>query len=523
GLGTFLILLLLALCALVLATDTLLIEAAQATPRAARDAWQRLRALRLPRLSLAGGAIEDELAVTDPPQKTKRKSRSKKATPPEPSAEVDEDYEVEEDTLDLEDDLANGLDLDGLDELLAADPIETPRPNPRAASKKTKSAARSKVDFGAMDIDPADIPVEIEDLDPDEELDEFSTELDEPWDEEADDVEEVDPGPLREPVIRRGGVQLASDGIEILRISRAEHMIGREPYVLPPITLLEDIDHNDDTERDAEIKRKARKLEETLATFGIQGEVVEISRGPTITVYEIELAAGTKVKRITSLPDDISMALKAKTIRIVAPIPGKSTVGIEVPNDRREKVRLRELALSETLRKKHFKIPLFLGKNAAGDALIEDLTSMPHLLIAGQTGSGKSVCINSIIASLLLTKYPEEVRLILIDPKMVELQAFRDVPHLLTPVVTDMKKAPKVLDWAVNEMEHRYEILSAAGVRDIGRFNALGAEEIRNRLTEHFTEEEIDKQPTSLPYVVVIVDELADLMMTSAKEVETSI
>ncbi len=485
ALGTGLILCLSSLAALVLATDTFLVELARGIPEILRDLG-RLR----PRFRLAflgptadtnksgrGSAKTKSKTASRTKAKTKAKAKSKATKPA--LAELPHIEEPSQDEFDWEDD---------------------------------------------EDEDEEEVEALLED---EEEIDDFEDIEEDEEDEDAEpDEEEVEPvvsAPPSEPRIRRGGVKTGGDDIEILQISRAEHLKGKEPYPLPPLSLLDPPAASDVEERDAEIRRKAHKLEETLATFGIDGRVVEISRGPTITVYEVELAAGTKVKRITSLPDDISMALKAKTIRIVAPIPGKSTVGIEVPNDTREPVCLRELVVSDVLRKKKIRIPLFLGKDASGDPLIEDLTKMPHLLIAGQTGSGKSVCINSVIASLLLTKYPDELRLILIDPKMVELQSFRDVPHLLTPVVTDMKKAPKILDWAVNEMEQRYRLLSAVGVRDIERFNALGEEEVTQRLSEHYTPDELAGLPTNLPYVVVVVDELADLMMTSAKEVETSI
>ena len=474
ALGTGLILCLASLAALILATDTFLVELARGIPEILRDIGKIRPRFRLAFLGPSDGAAKSLRGKSKSKSKSKSGPQTKSRKAKAALAELPEIEEISQDEFDWEED----------------------------------------EDVEEEDEDDLEALLEEEDEDVDENIE----------DEEEDEEElPVVAAPPSEPRIRRGGVKATGDDIEILQISRAEHLKGKEPYPLPPLSLLDPPAESDVEERDAEIRRKAHKLEETLATFGIEGRVVEISRGPTITVYEVELAAGTKVKRITSLPDDISMALKAKTIRIVAPIPGKSTVGIEVPNDTREPVCLRELVVSDVLQKKKIRIPLFLGKDASGDPLIEDLTKMPHLLIAGQTGSGKSVCINSIIASLLLTKYPDELRLILIDPKMVELQSFRDVPHLLTPVVTDMKKAPKILDWAVNEMEQRYRLLSAVGVRDIERFNALGEDEVTQRFSEHYTPDEVAGLPTNLPYVVVVVDELADLMMTSAKEVETSI
>ncbi len=478
ALGTGLILGLSSLAALVLATDTFLVELARGIPEILGDIGKLRPRFRLAFLGPPGGRTRTRRG------KSKSKPKSKPKRTKAALAELPEIEEISQDEFDWEE--TGEEEEDDLDALLEDEDQD------------------EEIEDEDAEVEEAD--AEVEEAEPDEV-----------------EAEPVVAAPPSEPRIRRGGVKATGDDIEILQISRAEHLKGKEPYPLPPLSLLDAPATSDVEERDAEIRRKAHKLEETLTTFGIDGRVVEISRGPTITVYEVELAAGTKVKRITSLPDDISMALKAKTIRIVAPIPGKSTVGIEVPNDTREPVCLRELVVSDVLQKRKVRIPLFLGKDASGDPLIEDLTKMPHLLIAGQTGSGKSVCINSIIASLLLTKYPDELRLILIDPKMVELQSFRDVPHLLTPVVTDMKKAPKILDWAVNEMEQRYRLLSAVNVRDIERFNALGEDEVTQRLSEHYTPDELAGLPTNLPYVVLVVDELADLMMTSAKEVETSI
>jgi S-DNA-T family DNA segregation ATPase FtsK/SpoIIIE len=236
-------------------------------------------------------------------------------------------------------------------------------------------------------------------------------------------------------------------------------------------------------------------------------------------MYEVELSAGTKVARISALSDDLAIALKAPSVRVVAPIPGKSTIGIEVPNIERETVFLKALSVDEIYDERRFAIPLLLGMDVGGKKLIDDLAKMPHLLIAGATGSGKSVCINAIICSILLTRSPDDVKLILIDPKMVELQSYQRVPHLLCPVVTNMRKAPGVLEWAVQEMEERYERLSEAGVRHIADYNKLGEAGLKERLEDAFS----DDTPTHLPYIVVVVDELADLMMQAAKEIETSI
>jgi len=225
------------------------------------------------------------------------------------------------------------------------------------------------------------------------------------------------------------------------------------------------------------------------------------------------------VSQVASLSNDIARALKAPAVRVVAPIPGKNTVGIEVPNIDKEKVRLRELINLAGVKAQKMALPVFIGKDASGAALLADLASMPHMLIAGTTGSGKSICINSMIASFLMTKKPDEVKLILVDPKMVEMSAFKEIPHLMSPIITDMAWAEQILDWAVTKMEERYELLAEARVRNIATFNKLGEEEIHKRFMPS-NDAEKAKIPVKLPYIVVVIDELADLMMTSAKEVE---
>ena len=239
-------------------------------------------------------------------------------------------------------------------------------------------------------------------------------------------------------------------------------------------------------------------------------------------MYELELAPGTKVGKVASLSDDLAIALKAPSVRVVAPLPGKSSIGLEVPNTKRKTVMLRELLeTSDDIRKK-MAIPLLLGKDAAGNPLISDLASMPHLLIAGTTGSGKSVCLNSIILSILFLRHPTDVQLLLVDPKMVEFSLFREIPHLISPVVTDMKKAAAVLEWAVNKMEERYALLASVGVKHINAYNRLGTSEIRKRLNPE-GDANLDDIQFYLPHIVVVVDELADLMMVASKEVEASV
>ncbi|MDB5327781.1 MAG: ftsK [Phycisphaerales bacterium] len=294
-------------------------------------------------------------------------------------------------------------------------------------------------------------------------------------------------------------------------------------YQLPGWDCLAEAEHGYAETQEAFVRAKAAELESTLKDFNIDAHVVEIDTGPVITMYELSLAAGIKVSTISGLSNDIQRALKAETVRIVAPIPGKNTVGIEVPNAEKEKVRLKDLMqLAPTDVMKDGGIPIFLGKDASGEPLIADLTKMPHCLIAGTTGSGKSVCINTIIMSIMYTQRPDMVKLILVDPKVVEMAPFRDIPHLMCPVITETAKACSVLEWACVKMDERYELLAEAGVRNIKDFNKMTHDELIERFNPGSPEEEA-RLPKKLPYMVVIIDELADLMMTSGKEVESFI
>ena len=275
-------------------------------------------------------------------------------------------------------------------------------------------------------------------------------------------------------------------------------------------------------EHETKVHARAMLLERTLLDFGYQVRVVQIDTGPVITQFEIELEAGLRVSRIMSLADDLAIALAVPSVRIVAPIPGKTTVGIEVPNDHRAVVRLGDVMTGVGGRTQKFHIPLFLGKDVKGQPLVFDLAEMPHLLMAGRTGTGKSVCLNAMILSILMTKRPDEVKMILIDPKKVELSQYKRIPHLMHPVVTDMKKAESILSWACDKMEERYEFLRRAEVRNIDTYNRLGADEIFARLHPE-DDEERKRRPTYMPYIVIIIDELAEVMMTAEKEVEQHI
>ncbi|MEP7340004.1 MAG: DNA translocase FtsK [Acidobacteriota bacterium] len=271
---------------------------------------------------------------------------------------------------------------------------------------------------------------------------------------------------------------------------------------------------------EAELLERARQLAEKCSEFNVSGQVKQISPGPVVTTFEFKPDPGVKYSRITSLVDDLCLGLKAESIRIDR-IPGKSTVGIEVPNDRREIIRLREVIESKRFRDSESKLTLALGKTIDGSNYSADLAKMPHLLIAGATGAGKSVALNSILLSLLYKASPEEVKLILVDPKRLELGLYADLPHLLTPIVTDPKRAGYALKWAVSEMESRYKHLAAFGVRNIEQYNTEVCEQAKGRIAR--AEADNDESPQALPYIVVIIDELADLMMVAAREVEESI
>lgn len=293
-------------------------------------------------------------------------------------------------------------------------------------------------------------------------------------------------------------------------------------YQLPGWDMLAEAEHGYAEAQERFVREKAATLEQALREFGIDARVVAIDTGPVITMYELSLPTGMKVASITQLSNDIARALKATSVRIVAPVPGKDTVGIEVPNPSKEKVRLKELFQSAPDAPQKMGIPIYLGKDASGEALVTDLTKMPHCLIAGTTGSGKSVCINTIVMSIIYHQRPDQVKMILIDPKVVELKPFESIPHLMCPPINDPNKAPSVLEWLCTKMDERYELLAEAGVRQIGDYNKLTREQL-NEIFQPASPEEEAKIPKFLPYIVVIIDELADLMMMSGDEVEKSI
>jgi DNA segregation ATPase FtsK/SpoIIIE, S-DNA-T family len=328
---------------------------------------------------------------------------------------------------------------------------------------------------------------------------------------------------------------------------------GHSAFVPPPISILTgEASQAVPLDRDG-LTATAEKLRQKLASFGIQGQVTQIRPGPVVTMFEFLPAAGIKVSRIAGLADDLAMAMEALRVRIVAPIPGKGVVGIEVPNKQRETVVLRELVEQDAFQKSHSRLAMCLGKDIEGMPYVADLAKMPHLLIAGTTGSGKSVAVNSMLVSMLLRATPEEVRFLMVDPKMLELSVYEGIPHLLLPVVTDAKKAAMALRWAVEEMERRYQLLAECGVRNIASFNKKVEKEgdgarrsqkapKQTRVVDLTAAPPPAESPIpavqpelpgvaahnpeplrKLPYLVIIIDELADLMMVASREVETYI
>ena len=363
-------------------------------------------------------------------------------------------------------------------------------------------------------------------------------------------IKPLAPPPQRPNLIKKEKDKKKEDAKSAAVQETFEFIKAEGDFHTPPFSLLDVPPATEKTlDRDA-LTMNARLLEKKLKDYNIDGEVVEICPGPVITMYEFSPAPGIKISRIAGLTDDLTMALQAMSIRIVAPIPGKGVVGIEVPNRDRDMVFLREIFNCEHFSHSKMKLPLALGKDIAGMPVVTDLAKAPHLLVAGSTGSGKSVSINTMILSLLYTSTPRDVRMIMVDPKMLEFSMYEGIPHLLLPVVTEPKKASLALKWAVNEMERRYTLLSDKGVRNIDSYNKkLAAElleqeehnripdaEIIEELEEIIEDEdaEIDPIPfvvddgdmlehSHLPYIVVIVDELADLMMVAGREVEEPI
>jgi S-DNA-T family DNA segregation ATPase FtsK/SpoIIIE len=402
------------------------------------------------------------------------------------------------------------------------DEIIEVKPEPKAKAAKPKRVVR-----------PVPQPLDEEEV---EELDEAAADYDEPDEAEAeyaDDEEEEDAAvPGAPQVFDRDKLREKIQALPV-RFAQANKAVATDQdladfqnwdnldgYKFPTLELLEEPEEGFNLKLESLVREQAENLEAAMRQYKIDGEVVDIESGPAITLYHIRLAPGTKVAQLTAISSDLARSLKAVNIRIVSNMEGRDTVGVEVPNPTKERVRLKEL-MSNRDRFAKMKLPMFLGKDAGGEPLIADLTKMPHMLIAGTTGSGKSVCMNTIIMSFLYTKKPNELKLVLVDPKMVEMSQFKDIPHLMCPVVTEMSKAAAILEWAVTKMDERYELLAEAGCRDIAGYNEMDWEEIKQAFN-CASDEEAARIPRKLPYMVFIIDELADLMMTN-KEVEGAI
>jgi len=287
-------------------------------------------------------------------------------------------------------------------------------------------------------------------------------------------------------------------------------------FQLPPVSFLEEPEHTPASADDENLRMLSKLLEKKLEDFNVHGNVEAVSPGPVITTFEYAPAAGVKINKVVTLADDLALTLRATSVRIVAPIPGKAAIGIEIPNQERETVRFREVVVSPAFEKSRSKLTLCLGKDIIGNPVVAELEKMPHLLIAGATGAGKSVALNTMICSFLYKATPEEVKLIMVDPKRIELTMYDGIPHLITPVVTDVKKATNALFWAVREMERRYELLSEKRVRNIAQYNQKIA-----KLPKE--EREGEAPPETLPLIVIIIDELADLMMVASRDVEVAL
>jgi S-DNA-T family DNA segregation ATPase FtsK/SpoIIIE len=339
---------------------------------------------------------------------------------------------------------------------------------------------------------------------------------------QAEEEDEKKPGVIvpASPRIKAGFASKRVDVPPTLPLSEPEPVRAsprrQGAYTLPPVSLL-DAPKGEQKIDERELRAAARQLEEKCREFSVEGQVAQIHPGPVVTTFEFKPEAGVKYSKITGLADDLCLAMQAESV-LIDRIPGKSTVGIQIPNPNRETISLRELLESDSYQRSTSKLTLALGKTIHGEPYFADLATMPHLLIAGSTGTGKSVGLNSMLTSILYRSTPDDVRMIMVDPKRLELGMYEDIPHLLSPVVVDPKKASNALRWAVREMEERYKTLAAEGVRNIDQYNR----NIRLALEESGAKNDPDA-PKPLPFIVVVIDELADLMMVAGNEVEESI
>ncbi len=469
------------------------------------EATPRRRAAEAPKpAAKRRGAASQEL-IQNPPRKRKKlynedvdKAAAKKATQDELFDEFD--------------------DFDRLEaESAAFDLAEQEKAKPARAKRSSFKPDRPSVldENGKLldviaDEKPADVPVvkadkknnvSIDDLKIQPEAYELPDEDEPPF-----DIPDAKPAKANKAEKVSAGIAEPKTFPKLKRIKEEVREDDAPPYNYPPLDLLAQGEVEDTSVHNNRDMQKAHLLEDTLQSFGISAKLTGIAHGPAVTRFELQPAPGVKVSRITSLSDDIALNLAAMSVRIEAPIPGKAAVGVEIPNDKVEMVRLRDVLESSEARKHPSRIAVGLGKDNSGRYIVADIAKMPHVLIAGQTGSGKSVCINAIITSILFRASPEEVKLILIDPKVVELSVYNNIPHLVCPVVTDPKKAASALDWAVAEMTKRYKLFAERGVRDIKGYN-----------------KSLKDGEKLMPQMVIIIDELADLMMVSPGEVEDSI
>ena len=390
----------------------------------------------------------------------------------------------------------------------AEEPAQIPEPQPEAPETPAIVESTRELDEALKEIQemplpvPAAVPAAPKPPVPLAEMEDISSSLqmEMPEKEEPSDKQEEFPGATPE---------------QLALYQAAEQMQDPASYCFPPVSMLKESPKVDPSKETEELQTNGSILVDTLNSFGVQVKILDICRGPSVTRYEIQPAAGVKISKITNLADDLALNLAATGVRIEAPIPGKAAVGIEVPNKTRNTVCMRDLVQSNAFQTSKGKLSAALGRDIAGQPVIADLAKMPHLLIAGTTGSGKSVCINSIIISILYKANPSEVRFLMIDPKAVELTEYNGLPHMLVPVVTDAHKADGALGWAVSEMMKRYKLFSETGVRNLSGYNALAE-------SQDFQDENGQPMP-ALPQIVIIIDELADLMMAAPKDVEDSI
>ena len=406
-----------------------------------------------------------------------------------------------------------------LDEEKAALPSDTdlPEAEKTEGQEEIRPASHENLEFQIHRSQPQTVTEEVEEPD-------FEKDIQEVAEDEYDGYEDVavpEMSPVLETEKKASTSNLKSSQKEIEHgIKNIQHEISqkevteKKPYQYPPLKLLKRGDGRSQGDSDAHLRKTAQKLQETLHNFGVNVTITNVSCGPTVTRYELQPEMGVKVSKIVGLSDDIKLNLATPDIRIEAPIPGKAAVGIEVPNKENSPVMLRDLLQSEEFKNAKSKLSFAAGKDIAGKPVVADIAKMPHLLIAGATGSGKSVCINTLIISILYKATPDEVRLIMIDPKVVELSVYNGIPHLFIPVVTDPKKAAGALNWAVSEMTSRYNAFAEYGVRNLGEYNKKVA---NMRVPEG------EKAPEKMPQIVIIVDELADLMMVAPGEVEDAI